>query len=199
MYLAAAGIGAIDIWDDDHVDRSNLQRQVQFGEPDIDQPKAELLAERLRAQNKALSVTAHTARFEAGATPSGNILIDATDNYQARFALNALAHKTARPMIHGAAARWTGQVSVFASGLEGAAPCYQCWVPEEPPAPEACEDVGVAGPVTGIVATHMALETLKLITGAGRTLTGKLLLFDGLSGVSRQIALRKDLACPICS
>ncbi|MEM9670301.1 MAG: HesA/MoeB/ThiF family protein [Pseudomonadota bacterium] len=199
MYLAAAGVAAIELLDDDHVDRSNLQRQIQFGEAEDGAKKVDALARRLIAQNKAVSVTARSKRFQAGDNLSGDILIDATDNYETRFALNQLAHETGRPMVHGAAARWTGQVSVFASGVENGAPCYKCWVPEAPPEAETCEEVGVAGPVTGIVAAHMALETLKLITGAGRALIGKLMILDGLGGTSREIALRADTICKVCS
>ncbi|MEM6899688.1 MAG: HesA/MoeB/ThiF family protein [Pseudomonadota bacterium] len=199
MYLAAAGVGAIEIWDDDRVDRSNLQRQVQFNEGDIGKAKADMLATQLIAQNTELKVSVQGRRFFAGDDLAGDILIDATDNYETRFALNRIAHETGRPLVHGAAARWTGQVSVFSSGVQRGAPCYQCWVPAEPPEAEACDDVGVAGPVTGIVATHMALETLKLITGAGDPLVGRLMLIEGLTGNARLIGLRADSACPVCS
>ncbi|MEO0883418.1 MAG: HesA/MoeB/ThiF family protein [Pseudomonadota bacterium] len=199
MYLAAAGVGEIEIWDDDLVDRSNLQRQVQFGEADIRKEKSKTLAEHLNAQNKAVSVVHRAERFASGRQLAGDIVVDATDNYETRFALNAVAHEIGRPLVHGAASRWTGQVSTFASGVEKGAPCYRCWVPEMPPEAEACEDVGVAGPVTGIVATHMALEALKLITGAGEPLIGRLMLLDGLRGTSREIRLRADRQCPVCS
>ena len=198
MYLAAAGVGQIEIWDDDVADRSNLQRQIQFGEADVGQSKAMRLAARLQAQNSELSVVVKSARFAPGAAVAGDILIDATDNYQSRFALNALAVASRHAMVHGAAARWSGQVAVFAAGLQPGAPCYRCWVPEEPPEEEACDAVGVAGPVTGLVATRMALETLKLITGAGVGLIGKVWLLDGLSGEARTVGLRADSACPEC-
>lgn len=199
MYLAAAGVGSIEIWDDDRVDRSNLQRQVQFTESDIGTDKSQTLGERLLAQNDSVSIKCRSRRFDEGAKLQGDILIDATDNYETRFALNKIAHETGRPLVHGAAARWTGQISVFASGVRKGAPCYQCWVPEAPPEAEACDDVGVAGPVTGIVATHMALETLKLITGAGDPLIGHLMLLDGLSGEVRRLRLRADPQCPVCA
>ncbi|MEM6412866.1 MAG: HesA/MoeB/ThiF family protein [Pseudomonadota bacterium] len=199
MYLAAAGVGAIEIWDDDRVDRSNLQRQIQFHEADIGKLKSEVLATQLSAQNKGLRISTRQQRYLKGEELAGDILIDATDNYETRFALNRIAHETGRPLVHGAAARWTGQVSVFASGVEIGAPCYECWVPEEPLEAEACDDVGVVGPVTGIVATHMALETLKLITGAGGSLVGRLLLIEGLTGNARLVGLGADAACPVCS
>lgn len=198
MYLAAAGVGAIELVDDDVVDRSNLQRQIQFVEADLGRSKAVVLAGRLEAMNAALAVSVVTKRFQAGDDLSGRILIDACDNYETRFALNDLAHETSRIMVHGAAARWAGQVSVFASGLEKDAACYHCWVPEIPPEAQACDDVGVAGPVTGLVGTRMALECIKLICGAGRPLIGKLWLLDGLSGQGRLVGLRRDIACARC-
>lgn len=198
MYLAAAGTGRIELIDDDVVDTSNLQRQVQFTQADIGRSKAVILAGRLEAMNAGIAVSVVTKRFAAGDAVSGDILIDATDNYETRFALNRLAHETGRIMVHGAAARWSGQASVFASGVEADAPCYRCWVSEQPPEAETCERDGVAGPVTGLVATRMALETLKVITGAGRPLIRQLWLLDGLSGESRTLRLSKDKACKQC-
>ncbi len=199
MYLAAAGLGRITLFDDDEVDTSNLQRQIQFDAANTGQPKAEALAARLREMNPDLSISAHRIRIREEADLPNDILIDATDNYETRFLLNEVAHKTGRVLVHGAAARWTGQASVFASGLYRDAPCYRCWVPERPPEPEACDAVGVAGPVTGIVGARMALEVIKQVTGAATPLIGKLWLLDGLSGESRVIGLRKDADCPQCS
>ncbi len=198
LYLGAAGVGQIEIWDDDVVDRSNLQRQVQYTEADIGDMKSETLAARLRALNPSIETIVQPQKFEPGVAVRGDILIDATDNYATRFSLNALAHGSGRALIHGAAARWSGQSSVFASGLNDDAPCYRCWVPEEPPEAEHCDEVGVVGPVTGMVGARMALETIKLITGAGETLIGKLWLFEALRGDSRLIKLRKDPACRVC-
>jgi molybdopterin/thiamine biosynthesis adenylyltransferase len=127
------------------------------------------------------------------------MLVDASDNFETRFALNRLAHASRRALVSGAASGWTGQVGVFASGLIPGAPCYQCWVPEAPPAAEACDEIGVAGPVTGMTGSAMALEVLKLVTGAGSSLTGRLLLIDGLAGTARSVQLRRDMQCPVCS
>lgn len=198
LYLAAAGIGRIQLIDDDLIERSNLQRQVQFTESDLGRSKAVVLAGRLEAMNSAIEVSALNKRFQTGDILSGDVLVDATDNYPTRFALNALAHQSGRAMVHGAAARWTGQASVFTSGLGGGAPCYRCWVPEAPPEAETCERVGVAGPVTGLVGTRMALEVIKLITGAGTPLIGLIWLFNGLNGDSKTVRLRNDPDCPDC-
>lgn len=199
MYLAAAGVGEIEMWDEDTVDRSNLQRQVQFIEADTGQRKVDRLAERLIASAPDCRVTCHPRRWQEADALSGDILIDGTDNFETRFALNRAAHASGRMLVSGAAMRWSGQVSVFASGARKGSPCYQCFVPAIPPDAEACEDAGVVGPVTGIVASHMALEILKLITGAGRALIGQVLILDGLHGVSRAVKLHQDTDCPVCS
>lgn len=198
MFLAAAGVGTLEIWDDDHVDRSNLQRQIQFGDADIGAPKTAILAKRLRAQNPDIRIIAKTTRFGVADAPTGDILIDATDNYDSRYGLNALAHKTGRYLVSGAASGWSGQVAIFASGVRTDAPCYRCFVPEMPPDGQACDEVGVVGALTGIVASAMALETIKLITEAGAALIGRINIYDGLSGQVRTLKLRANHTCPVC-
>ncbi|MEO0465037.1 MAG: ThiF family adenylyltransferase [Pseudomonadota bacterium] len=198
LYLAAAGVGTIDIWDDDTVDLSNLQRQVQFSTGDIGARKVDMLAARLAELNPDCIVNTHASRVAASTEIAGEILLDATDNYQTRFALNALAHTSRRHLVSGAAIAWTGQVSVFSSGLQNNAPCYRCLVPQEPPAPADCSTEGVVGAVTGIVGARMALECLKLITGAGEPLIGRLWRFDGLSGETKISKLRPDPECSVC-
>jgi molybdopterin/thiamine biosynthesis adenylyltransferase len=199
LYLAAAGVGQIEIWDDDVVDRSNLQRQIQFADSDIGKLKAELLAQRLVGLNPSVAVSAKRARFDGAAALSGSILIDATDNFETRFELNQLAHSSGRYLVSGAASRWSGQVSVYASGVDRTAPCYRCFVPELPPEAEACDEVGVVGALTGQVGSQMALEAVKLITGAGQALIGRLQIIDGLSGVTRVVKLRPNPDCHVCS
>jgi len=199
LYLAAAGVGRIEIWDDDRVERSNLQRQIQFTEEDTGAGKAQRLAARLSALDPSITVAAIPERFGEGSAPSGSILIDASDNFATRFALNRLAHDTQRPLVSGAASGWSGQLGVFASGVIPEAPCYQCWVPELPPGAEACDEVGVVGAVTGLTGSMMALEAVKWITGAGKSLIGGILLVDGLQSEMRSVTLRRDLQCPVCS
>ncbi|MEM7767545.1 MAG: HesA/MoeB/ThiF family protein [Pseudomonadota bacterium] len=199
LYLAAAGVGSITIWDDDRVERSNLQRQVQFSQSDVGALKAERLAERIKTLDSALDVTVMTERLTGGSALSGDLLIDASDNYPTRFVLNDHAHTTGRVLVSGAAEGWQGQVSVFASGVEDDAPCYRCLVPEAPPDAETCDTIGVVGAVTGMVGTRMALEAVKWITGAGETLVGRLWMVDGLSGRSRTATLHRDPQCQVCS
>jgi len=199
LYLAAAGFGQIELWDDDVVDRSNLQRQIQFSEAQIGRAKSEILRDRLIALNPDVAVTVQNRRFEGSSDLRGELLIDATDNFETRFALNRLAHEAGRYLVSGAASRWSGQVSTYASGVLPDMPCYQCFVPELPPAAEACDDVGVVGALTGIVGTHMALETIKLIVGTGQPLIGRLLIIDGLTSENRVLKLRPNPDCSVCS
>ncbi|MEM1087025.1 MAG: ThiF family adenylyltransferase [Pseudomonadota bacterium] len=199
LYLAAAGVGQIEVWDDDVVDRSNLQRQVQFAEADIGKPKVNVLVDRLRAQNPTINVIERAERFDSESVLAGTILIDASDNFQTRFALDDMAHQTGRYLVSGAASRWSGQVSVFGSGLNQTSPCYRCFVPEEPPEAEACDEVGVVGALTGSIGTAMALEAIKLITGAGTPLIGRLQIHNALESSVRTIKLRPDPECPVCS
>ena len=199
LYLAAAGVGTIELWDDDRVERSNLQRQIQFTEADTGAEKGARLAARITALDPSIKVSVRLQRFGDGSAPSGNILIDATDNFETRFALNAFAHAHKRYLVSGAASGWSGQVSVFASGLVPQAPCYRCWISEMPPAAEACDEVGVVGALTGMTGSAMALEAIKLITGAGEPLIGRILLIDGLRSDMRAVRLRRDSQCPVCS
>lgn len=198
LYLSAAGVGEIEIWDDDTVDRSNLQRQIQFADADIGQSKARLLCDRLLALNPDTQVMAREARFSEASQASGEILIDATDNFETRFELNRAAHASGRYLVSGAASRWSGQVAVYASGKSPDAPCYQCFVPDLPPEAEACDEVGVVGAVTGMVGANMALEVVKLVVGSGEALIGRLLIIDGLTGENRVLKLRPNPDCPVC-
>lgn len=199
LYLAAAGVGRIELWDDDHVERSNLQRQIQFTSQDIGAEKSSQLAARVTALDPAIEVSVRNERFGQASVPAGDILIDATDNFETRFLLNHFAHANGRYLVSGAASGWSGQVSVFASGIVDEAPCYRCWIPEMPPTAEACDEVGVVGAITGITGATIALEAIKLITGAGDSLIGRILLIDGLRSETRTIRLRRDSQCPVCS
>lgn len=198
MYLAAAGVGRITIYDDDKVELSNLQRQVQFDTENVGRSKSSLLAERLVSINPSVDSKAIVKRYELGDELQGRVLIDASDNYPTRFALNQEAHNSRRILISGAAARWVGQVSVFNSNGDTPTPCFQCFVPEEPPQSETCDEIGVVGAITGYVGTRMALEAIKIIVGEGSNLLGKLWIFDGLAGEGRVIGLSKDPACKTC-
>lgn len=200
LYLAAAGVGQITLIDDDVVDASNLQRQVQFVHTDVGMGKALVMADTLRDLNPDVQVTQREMRLSeenaAEILAGHDVILDGTDSFETRFHINAAALQLSTPLVSGALGRWNGQVSVFAS--DGTSPCYRCLVPEIPPDAETCSAVGVVGALAGFVGSMMALETIKLITNAGDPLTGKLWLFDGLKAESRTVSLQKDPKCPAC-
>ncbi|WGM46377.1 Molybdopterin-synthase adenylyltransferase [Brevundimonas sp. NIBR10] len=198
LYLAAAGVGTLTLVDPDTVALSNLQRQILFTGDDLGRPKVEAGAERLTALNPRVHIetvagplTADNARtLIAG----HDVVLDGTDDFQTRFAVNAACVAEGVPLVSGALGRWSGQVGVFAGR-----PCYQCLVPEIPPDAETCARVGVVGALAGVVGAMAALETIKLITGAGEPLTGRLLLYEGLSATARTVRITADPDCPVCS
>ena len=207
LYLAAAGAGRLVIMDDDVVSRSNLQRQVLFGEADVGRAKVEAASEKLRAINPALQVDALPRRIGADDVPDlppGALVLDGCDNFATRFAVNDICHARGLKLVSGAVGAWMGQVSVYASGVtkdlpvERRLPCYRCLTPDIPETEENCAEIGVIGPLTGIVGARMALEAVKEITGAGDTMAGRLWLFDGLTGETRTVGLPRDPACPVC-
>lgn len=197
LYLAAAGVGTLGLIDDDEVSLSNLQRQVLYATDDVAKHKTEAAGERLRAINPHTDYIAHHARLnEANASQvliDYDLVIDGCDNFETRHLVNRTCQALKIPRVSAALGRWSGQLSVF-----DGSPCYQCLVPDIPPDAETCERVGVVGALAGIMGTMAALEAIKLITGAGEPLRGKLLIFDGLTMQSRIVALPADPACPVC-
>jgi molybdopterin/thiamine biosynthesis adenylyltransferase len=197
LYLAAAGIGALRLIDDDRVALSNLQRQIAFGTDDIGRRKVEAGAATLASLNPHVRLDSRAERLSAetaaGLLDGCDVVIDGTDDFAARHAVNAACAAARIPLVSGALGRWSGQVGVF-SGR----PCYQCLVPAAPPEAETCARVGVIGAVAGVVGAMAALEAIKLITVAGAALTGRLLLYDGLSGTARTVSVGADPACPVC-
>lgn len=215
LYLAAAGLGQITLIDDDIIELSNLQRQIQFTSDDIGRSKAGVMAQRLTALNPDCKTEAVTARLSAANAQSllagHDIVVDGVDNFETRFAMNDACLALGLPLVSGALGRFSGQVSVFAprapssssplssfSGPNADSPCYRCLVPEIPPEAETCEAVGVVGALAGIIGSSMAAEVIKLITGAGQPLIGRLWLYDGLAAKSRTVKLPRDPKCPAC-
>ena len=197
LYLAAAGVGTLGLIDDDVVGLSNLQRQIAFSTVEIGRPKVEAAAQRLEGLNPHVSVetfaerlTAENAQARVGAF---DIVLDGTDDFQTRLWVNAACVASGKPLVSGALGRWNGQVGVFAGR-----PCYQCLTPEVPPGAETCSRVGVVGALAGVIGSMAALEVIKLITGAGEALTGRLLLYDGLAGTARTVRVGADPYCPVC-
>ena len=208
MYLAAAGVGGLTLIDDDSVSLSNLQRQVLFVTNDVGAAKTEVGAHALTTMNPDIRIETKQTRLDARNAAEllrgADIVIDGTDSFTTRFEINATCHHAGVVLVSGAVGRWSAQVSVFKSGLTRGKPvgerlpCYRCLVSEMPETEETCAMVGVVGPLTGMVGARMALEAVKEITGAGQSMAGKLWLFDGLSGDSRNVALRADPACMVC-
>ncbi|MCR5878106.1 HesA/MoeB/ThiF family protein [Phenylobacterium sp. J367] len=197
LYLAAAGVGSIFLADPDVVDASNLQRQVIYVEEDIALPKAEAAADRLHALNPHIFVAGYNGAFDEGSADelvSGvDLVLDGTDDFATRFCVNDACVRHGKTLVSGAIGRWTGQVGVFRGQ-----PCYRCLVPEIPPDAETCVAVGVVGALAGVVGSMMALEAIKLITGAGEPLAGRLAIYDALAGETRTVRVGADPECPVC-
>ena len=197
LYLATAGVGTLRIIDGDVVSLSNLQRQILFDTGDIDRPKVEAAAGRLEAMNPHVRVEPlnHplTADNAASVIAGADAVLDGTDDFETRHLVNAACVSAGISLVSGALGRWTGQVGVFAGK-----PCYRCLVPESPPDAETCARVGVIGALAGVIGAMAALEAIKLITGAGEPLTGRLMLYDGLAATSRTVTVTADPACPVC-
>jgi molybdopterin/thiamine biosynthesis adenylyltransferase len=197
LYLAAAGVGAIFVCDPDVVDASNLQRQILYAEADVGRPKAEAAADRLAALNPHIFVAGYNGAFDDSTADElcqgVDLVLDGTDDFAVRYAVNAACVQHGKPLVSGAIGRWTGQVGVF-----GRAPCYRCLVPEIPPDAETCVAVGVVGALAGVVGSMMALEAIKLIVGSGEPLTGRLLIYDALSAETRTVRVGADPECPVC-
>lgn len=198
LYLAAAGVGRLQLIDDDAVSLDNLQRQIIFRGADVGASKVERAGEVLAALNENVAIETERQHLtEANAAyllRGADVVLDGTDDFETRFAVNAAARALNAPLVSGAVGRWDGQVAVFARG----GPCYRCFVPEAPPDAETCARVGVVGALTGVIGSMMALETIKLIAQAGEPLLGRMLMFDGLEGDARVVKLNRDPACPVC-
>jgi molybdopterin-synthase adenylyltransferase len=197
LYLAAAGVGTLGLVDADTVSLSNLQRQVLFSTADAGRPKVEAAAEHLAALNPHLTVETHPVWLgEANAreiVSRYDLVLDGTDDFATRFAVSDACLAEGKTLVSGALGRWTGQVGVFQ-----AKPCYRCLVPEIPPDAETCALVGVVGALAGVIGAMMALEAVKVITGAGEALAGRLLIYDALAAETRTVRIGADPACPSC-
>jgi len=198
LYLAAAGVGTLGLIDDDAVGLSNLQRQILFDTDTVGQSKVEAGAARLKALNPHVTIQTFAERLtevNAAERIGGfDIVLDGTDDFETRRCVNAACVALGRPLVSGALGRWTGQVGVFAGR-----PCYQCLTPDIPPDAETCVRVGVVGALAGVVGSMAALEVVKLITGAGEPLTGRLMIYDGLAGTARTARVVADPECPVCA
>ena len=201
LYLAAAGIGTLGLADADVVDESNLQRQVVHATADAGRPKVDSAADRLAALNPRVRAVRHPqglTRDNARTIVDGyDVVIDATDTFDARYLVNDVCVELGTPWVHGAVGQLHGQVSVLAAVSDaGPGPCYRCLHPE-PPSPDPGGDPGILGPLPGIVGAVQAAETLKLVVG-GPTLVGRVLMVDAWTMRFDEVPLAKDPACPVC-
>ncbi len=203
QYLAAAGVGTIGVIDDDKVENANLQRQVIHRDKDIGIPKVFSAKAAMEAQNPYVTVRPYDRRLTADIADDlmadYDLVIDGTDNFDTRYLVNAAAVARGIPLISGALTQWEGQLSVFDPAR--GAPCYRCIFPQAP-APELapnCAEAGVIGPLPGIIGSMMAVEAIKVITGAGTPLRGDMVIHDALYGESRKIGLTRRADCETCA
>lgn len=202
LYLAAAGVGHITVCDDDSVDLTNLQRQIAHDLAGLGMNKAASAAARMAAMNPEARITPLPRRLmgedlleQVGAA---DVVLDCSDNFATRHAVNRACVAARKPLVSGAAVRFDGQLSVFDLRREDT-PCYACLFPAEAQDREMrCAEFGVFSPLVGVIGTMQAAEALKLLMGIGRGLTGRLLLYNALDAEWREIRLKKDPACPVC-
>src|SRR5216117_3634911 len=202
LYLAAAGVGTLGLVDFDNVDVTNLQRQILHGTKDVGRPKLVSARERIADVNPHVLLetyeTALTSKNALDILSGYDIVVDGKDNFATRYLVNDACVLQGKPNVYGSIFRFEGQASVFALP-EG--PCYRCLFPEPPPPGlvPSCAEGGVLGILPGIIGVIQATEAIKLLLGKGETLVGRLLLFDALRMSFRELKLRKDPKCPICS
>jgi molybdopterin-synthase adenylyltransferase len=206
--LAAAGVGRLGLVDMDTVSLSNLQRQTLYATADVGRTKVEAARDHLAALNPEIAYPTHVEALTGtnGLELVGgyDLVLDGTDDFETRFAVNDACLAAGRPLVSGAIERWTGQVGVFEAGLTRGLPlarrqpCYRCLTPAIPPGAETCARVGVVGALAGVIGAMMALEAVKWIAGAGQTLAGRLLIYDALAAEARTVRLSPDPGCPAC-
>lgn len=201
LYLAAAGVGTIGMVDFDVVDFSNLQRQILFGTKDVGKPKVKTAIDRLTDINPNIKVVPYETKFTSENAmeiiKQYDIVADGTDNFPTRYLVNDACVLLGKPNVYGSIFRFEGQASVF-DATKG--PCYRCLYPEPPPPGlvPSCAEGGVLGILPGIIGVIQATEVVKIILGKGQTLVGRLLTFNALKMIFREMKLRKNPDCPIC-
>jgi adenylyltransferase/sulfurtransferase len=202
MYLAAAGVGTLGLVDFDHVDVSNLQRQILHDTSDVGRPKVASATDRLNKLNPNVEVIAHQALLSSAnafdVIGGYDVVVDGTDNFPVRYLVNDATQMLDKPLVYGSIFQWEGQASVFMPGQN--TPCYRCLFPEPPPpgTVPSCAEGGVFGVLPGIIGSIQAVEAIKLLLGIGESLSGKLVLYDALRNEFTTVNLRWDPDCPVC-
>ncbi|VAW57808.1 Molybdopterin-synthase adenylyltransferase [hydrothermal vent metagenome] len=201
MYLAAAGVGKLTLIDFDHVDLSNLQRQIIHTTHSLKQAKVNSAATAINNLNPQVETVCINRKLEQNELEQqlndADLMIDATDNFAARFMINRACHNTLTPLVSGAAIRMEGQVSVF-DFKNPNSPCYRCLYDEDGEENTSCSENGVMAPMVGIIGSIQAMEAIKLLSGYGEPLTGKLLITDAMFQDWRSLKLKKNPNCPVC-
>ena len=202
LYLATAGVGHITIVDNDTVDVTNLQRQIAHTTADVGAYKALSAQQKIAALNPDVQVSTVLQRADAALLDSlvakADVVLDCTDNFATRHAINAACVKHQKPLVSGAAIRFDGQITVY-DPRDKSAPCYACIFPPDAEMTEArCATMGVFAPLVGIIGAMQAAEALKLMSGAGKPLTGRLLMLDGRDMSWNEVRLKRDAGCKVC-
>ncbi len=202
LYLASSGLGHITLVDDDIVEISNLQRQIAHGNQDINLDKVESLKRSIEQINPLIKVSTINQRLNkqslALTVKDHDVILDCSDNFETRFALNKACQRAKKPLVSSAAIRTEAQLSVFDHRDENS-PCYHCLYDEQANENLSCSDAGVLAPVVGIMGSWQALEAIKAITGFGELMTGQVTIFDFKYNDIRQLKLKKDPECVVCS
>jgi molybdopterin/thiamine biosynthesis adenylyltransferase len=203
LYLAASGVGKLTLADPDKVDLTNLQRQILYRTDSVGARKVDAARSALHALNPEVEIVPLVQRLDAkGLEPlveAADVVLDCSDNFATRHALNRACVKAGKPLVSGAAIRFDAQVAVF-DFRKPDAPCYACLYPEDGQVEEVqCSTMGVFAPLTGVVGALQAMEAAKLLAGAGETLNGRLLLLDAKQSEWRTVRVKRDPACSICS
>jgi molybdopterin/thiamine biosynthesis adenylyltransferase len=202
LYLAASGVGPISIADHDVVDLTNLQRQIAHTTARVGQPKVDSAAQAMLALNPEVRVTALAHKLDAAQldalVPTVTVVVDCCDNFETRQAVNAACVKHKVPLVSGAAIRMDGQLAVY-DARDDQSPCYACiFPPDQAPEEVLCSTMGVLAPLVGVIGTLQAMETVKLITGMGSRLTGRLQMLDGRDMAWNEVRLQRNASCPVC-
>lgn len=202
LYLAAAGVGHLTLADDDVIELANLQRQIAFENSQLGESKAQALAERVQRINPLVTAEAVTERLTSDDLMKRvkvcDLVIDCTDNFATRFAINKACVASQVPLVSGAAIRGEGQLVVF-DPLQADSPCYHCLYQDQGDEELNCSEAGVIGPLVGIVGACQAMEAIKVLAGVGMPLTGRLLILDAWRMEWREMKLARDPECPVCS
>lgn len=200
LYLAAAGVGTLLLADDDVVDMTNLQRQILHRTKDIGRPKTDSAREQINALNDEVNVITLNERLteerltELVATV--DVVLDGSDNFSTRFAVNAACVSASKPLVSAAVIGMDGQIGVFRPDLGG--PCYRCVFADTGEEAQSCSETGVLGPLTGVMGSLQAVEAVKVLSGLGEPLNSRLLVVDALTQTWRRMNLQRDPSCPVC-